>query len=116
MTAGTGCSPDQGEPEPAAPASTGSQAPAVSAEDQERAAQLYKRAMRFVRERRPDEAAPEFRRALEIDPGHRDAHFNLGLVLVHLSDVVVGTDPYFLLNGPIDATNEIFKKTYEPAG
>lgn len=25
--------------------------------------------------------------------------------------VVVGTDPYFLLNGPIDATNEIFKKT-----
>jgi acetyl-CoA C-acetyltransferase len=25
--------------------------------------------------------------------------------------VVVGTDPYFLLNGPIDATNELFAKT-----
>ena len=25
--------------------------------------------------------------------------------------VVVGTDPYYLLNGPVDATNEIFKKT-----
>jgi len=28
-----------------------------------------------------------------------------------ISDVVVGTDPYYLLDGPIDATNEIFKKS-----
>jgi acetyl-CoA C-acetyltransferase len=28
-----------------------------------------------------------------------------------VSDVVVGTDPYYLLDGPIDATREIFKKT-----
>lgn len=28
-----------------------------------------------------------------------------------LADVVVGTDPYYMLNGPVDATNAIFKKT-----
>lgn len=28
-----------------------------------------------------------------------------------LQDVVVGTDPYYLLDGPIDATNELFRKT-----
>ena len=28
-----------------------------------------------------------------------------------LRDVVVGTDPYYLLDGPIDATNEILRKT-----
>jgi acetyl-CoA C-acetyltransferase len=28
-----------------------------------------------------------------------------------LQDVVVGTDPYYLLDGPIDATNEILRKT-----
>jgi len=28
-----------------------------------------------------------------------------------LADVVVGTDPYYLLDGPIDATQEIFRKT-----
>ena len=28
-----------------------------------------------------------------------------------IQDVVVGTDPYYLLDGPIDATNELFRKT-----
>jgi acetyl-CoA C-acetyltransferase len=28
-----------------------------------------------------------------------------------VADVVVGTDPYYLLDGPIDATNEILRKT-----
>ena len=28
-----------------------------------------------------------------------------------VQDVVVGTDPYFLLEGPIDATKEILRKT-----
>ncbi|MCH2172208.1 steroid 3-ketoacyl-CoA thiolase [Myxococcota bacterium] len=28
-----------------------------------------------------------------------------------VQDVVVGTDPYFLLDGPVDATEQIFKKT-----
>jgi acetyl-CoA C-acetyltransferase len=28
-----------------------------------------------------------------------------------LQDVVVGTDPYYLLDGPIDATQELFRKT-----
>jgi len=28
-----------------------------------------------------------------------------------ISDVVVGSDPYYLLDGPIDATQEILKKT-----
>ena len=28
-----------------------------------------------------------------------------------LQDVVVGTDPYYLLDGPIDATRELFRKT-----
>jgi acetyl-CoA C-acetyltransferase len=28
-----------------------------------------------------------------------------------LQDVVVGTDPYYLLDGPIDATHELFRKT-----
>jgi acetyl-CoA C-acetyltransferase len=28
-----------------------------------------------------------------------------------LYDVVVGTDPYYLLDGPIDATNRILKKS-----
>jgi len=28
-----------------------------------------------------------------------------------IADVVVGTDPYYHLNGPVDATNEILKKT-----
>ncbi len=28
-----------------------------------------------------------------------------------ISDVVVGADPYFLLDGPVDATNEILKKS-----
>ncbi len=28
-----------------------------------------------------------------------------------ISDVVVGTDPYFLLDGPVDATNKILKKS-----
>ncbi len=28
-----------------------------------------------------------------------------------IADVVVGTDPYFLLDGPVDATAALFKKT-----
>ena len=28
-----------------------------------------------------------------------------------IQDVVVGTDPYYLLDGPIDATQELFRKT-----
>ncbi len=28
-----------------------------------------------------------------------------------IQDVVVGTDPYYMLDGPVDATNEILRKT-----
>ena len=28
-----------------------------------------------------------------------------------IQDVVVGTDPYYLLDGPVDATQELFRKT-----